>query len=95
MRHLTLTVVLALAALTRGAAADDAARPLEACPSAPPLVLAASEPGSKAVVCCLIDTPEGCTGCGQGSSCVYQKMEEHQCVYVVYGTKCDDASLCR
>ena len=39
---------------------------------------------------CLIDTPEGCTGCDQGDTCVYQQMKEYDCVYIVYGTKCDD-----
>jgi len=50
---------------------------------APPL------PGDEPV-CCLIDTPAGCTGCGKGESCVYQTMSAHQCVLVVYGTRCDD-----
>ncbi len=42
------------------------------------------------LVRCLIDTPEGCTGCDQGDTCVYQQMKEYDCVYIVYGTKCDD-----
>jgi len=40
---------------------------------------------------CLVDTPDGCTGCDQGSSCVYQELPEYDCVYIVYGTKCEDA----
>ena len=45
---------------------------------------------SEELVRCLIDTPEGCTGCDQGDTCVYQQMKEYDCVYIVYGTKCDD-----
>lgn len=43
---------------------------------------------SESLVRCLIDTPDGCTGCDQGDTCVYQQMKEYDCVYVVYGTKC-------
>ena len=46
---------------------------------------------SDKVVRCLVDTPDGCTGCDQGSTCVYKQMKEYDCVYIVYGTKCDDA----
>lgn len=103
MRYLACVLVgtLALALLSTPARADTppvAERPAAACPATAAgsaLVLAASEPGSTEIVCCLIDAPEGCTGCGQGASCVYEKIEEHQCVYVIYGTKCEDASLCK
>ena len=46
---------------------------------------------SDKLVRCLVDTPDGCTGCDQGSTCVYKQMKEYDCVYIVYGTKCDDA----
>lgn len=44
---------------------------------------------SEKLVRCLVDTPDGCTGCDQGATCVYEQMEEYDCVYIVYGTKCD------
>ena len=45
---------------------------------------------SDKLVRCLVDTPDGCKGCDQGSTCVYEQMKEYDCVYIVYGTKCDD-----
>ena len=45
---------------------------------------------SDKLVRCLVDTPDGCSGCDQGSTCVYEQMTEYDCVYVVYGTKCED-----
>ncbi len=45
---------------------------------------------SDKLVRCLIDTPEGCTGCDQGTSCVYQELPEFDCIYIVYGAKCDE-----
>jgi hypothetical protein len=59
------------------------ASPLRVADQAPPL------PGDEPV-CCLIDTPQGCSGCGQGDTCVYQTMSAHECILVVYGTRCDD-----
>ena len=61
----------------------------EAVPSAsqvdnPPDDLKSDQP-----VRCLIDTPEGCTGCDQGASCVYEELPEYDCIYIVYGAKCD------
>jgi len=47
---------------------------------------------SDKLVRCLVDTPDGCTGCDQGSTCVYKQMKEYDCVYIVYGTKCEDAA---
>jgi hypothetical protein len=44
---------------------------------------------SESLVRCLIDTPDGCTGCDQGDTCVYKQMKEYDCVYIVYGTKCE------
>jgi hypothetical protein len=44
---------------------------------------------SDKLVRCLIDTPDGCDGCDKGSSCVYKQMKEYDCVYIVYGTKCE------
>jgi len=44
---------------------------------------------SDKMVRCLVDTPDGCTGCDQGKTCVYKQMKEYDCVYIVYGTKCD------
>ena len=44
---------------------------------------------SEKLVRCLVDTPEGCSGCDQGATCVYKQMKEYDCVYIVYGTKCD------
>ena len=44
---------------------------------------------SEKLVRCLVDTPEGCSGCDQGATCVYQQLKEYDCVYIVYGTKCD------
>jgi hypothetical protein len=44
---------------------------------------------SDKLVRCLVDTPDGCSGCDQGSSCVYQQLPEYDCVYIVYGTKCE------
>ena len=43
---------------------------------------------SESLVRCLVDTPDGCSGCDQGDTCVYQEMKEYDCVYIVYGTKC-------
>jgi len=43
---------------------------------------------SEAMVRCLVDTPDGCSGCDRGDTCVYKQMKEYDCVYVVYGTKC-------
>ncbi|HTO07253.1 MAG TPA: hypothetical protein VMR86_09385 [Myxococcota bacterium] len=43
---------------------------------------------SETLVRCLIDTPDGCSGCDQGDTCVYKQMKEYDCVYIVYGTKC-------
>ena len=45
---------------------------------------------SDKLVRCLIDTPEGCTGCDQGTSCVYQELPEYDCIYIVYGAKCNE-----
>jgi hypothetical protein len=65
-------------------AADAAPSPLlQLADAAPPL------PGDEPV-CCLIDTPQGCSGCGKGDTCVYQTMSAHECILVVYGTRCDD-----
>lgn len=44
---------------------------------------------SDKLVRCLVDTPDGCTGCDQGTTCVYQQMKAYDCVYIVYGTKCE------
>jgi len=44
---------------------------------------------SESLVRCLVDAPDGCTGCDQGDTCVYQQMKEYDCVYIVYGTKCE------
>lgn len=44
---------------------------------------------SEKLVRCLVDAPEGCTGCDQGATCVYQQLKEYDCVYIVYGTKCE------
>ena len=44
---------------------------------------------SDKLVRCLVDTPEGCNGCDQGATCVYKQMKEYDCVYIVYGTKCE------
>jgi hypothetical protein len=43
---------------------------------------------SETLVRCLIDAPDGCSGCDQGDTCVYKQMKEYDCVYIVYGTKC-------
>jgi hypothetical protein len=43
---------------------------------------------SESLVRCLIDAPDGCTGCDRGDTCVYREMKEYDCVYIVYGTKC-------
>jgi hypothetical protein len=43
---------------------------------------------SESLVRCLIDAPDGCTGCDRGDTCVYKQMKEYDCVYIVYGTKC-------
>jgi hypothetical protein len=43
---------------------------------------------SETIVRCLVDTPDGCSGCDQGDTCVYKQMKEYDCVYIVYGTKC-------
>ena len=59
-------------------------------PEADPLDRPPADLRSEELVRCLIDTPEGCTGCDQGDTCVYQQMKEYDCVYIVYGTKCDD-----
>ncbi len=82
------TLAAALVAPRRATAppssdAAAAASPFRLADEAPPL------PGDEPV-CCLIDTPAGCTGCGKGDTCVYQTMSAHQCVLVVYGTRCDD-----
>lgn len=45
---------------------------------------------SETLVRCLIDTPDGCSGCDRGDTCVYQEMKEYDCVYIVYGTKCEN-----
>ena len=68
---------------------------LACAPSAPPPA-AATAPAdhppadiqSDTLVRCLVDTPDGCTGCDQGDTCVYKQMKEYDCVYIVYGTKC-------
>ena len=44
---------------------------------------------SETLVRCLIDAPDGCSGCDQGDTCVYKQMKEYDCVYIVYGTKCE------
>ena len=43
---------------------------------------------SETLVRCLIDAPDGCSGCDRGDTCVYKQMKEYDCVYIVYGTKC-------
>jgi len=45
---------------------------------------------AETLVRCLIDTPDGCSGCDRGDTCVYQQMKEYDCVYIVYGTKCEN-----
>ena len=75
--------VLALAAffaLACAAAAPEA--------PAPPADRPPADLHSEALVRCLVDTPDGCTGCDQGDTCVYKQMKEYDCVYIVYGTKC-------
>ncbi|HTO55990.1 MAG TPA: hypothetical protein VMR50_21585 [Myxococcota bacterium] len=44
---------------------------------------------SEKLVRCLIDSPDGCDGCDKGDTCVYKQMKEYDCVYIVYGTKCE------
>lgn len=94
-RSLVLTTALLGAALAAALVSPAPA------PSPPPLPALAAGPERRLAdeapplpgdepVCCLIDTPEGCTGCGKGDTCVYQTMSAHQCVLVVYGTRCDD-----
>ena len=75
---------LALALLT-GALACAGAAPQSADPpkDSPPADLK-----SETLVRCLIDSPDGCSGCDQGDTCVYKQMKEYDCVYIVYGTKC-------
>jgi hypothetical protein len=58
--------------------------------SAPPArVDPPAEVKSETLVRCLVDSPDGCTGCDKGDTCVYQQMKEYDCVYIVYGTKCE------
>jgi len=96
-RSLVLTTALLGAALAAALVSPAPA------PSPPPLTAPAAGPERRLrladeapplpgdePVCCLIDTPEGCTGCGKGDTCVYQTMSAHECVLVVYGTRCDD-----
>jgi hypothetical protein len=45
---------------------------------------------SETLVRCLIDAPDGCSGCDRGDTCVYKQMKEYDCVYIVYGTKCEN-----
>ena len=66
-----------------------------AAPATPPMSAPAQDhpPAdlhSLTLVRCLIDTPDGCTGCDRGDTCVYQQMKEYDCVYIVYGTKCEN-----
>jgi hypothetical protein len=56
--------------------------------TAPPVDHPPADLKSEALVRCLVDTPDGCTGCDQGDTCVYKQMKEYDCVYIVYGTKC-------
>jgi hypothetical protein len=44
---------------------------------------------TETLVRCLIDAPDGCSGCDRGDTCVYKQMKEYDCVYIVYGTKCE------
>ena len=80
---------LALALLLAACAAP-------ATPSAPPTSPPAAQDHppadlrSETLVRCLIDTPDGCTGCDRGDTCVYKQMKEYDCVYIVYGTKCEN-----
>ncbi|HXZ86755.1 MAG TPA: hypothetical protein VEI82_14835 [Myxococcota bacterium] len=81
MVRVRLLPILALAAL---ACADPTA------PAPVPVDHPPADLKSEALVRCLVDAPEGCSGCDQGQSCVYKQMKEYDCVYVVYGTKCAD-----
>ena len=76
---------IALAALlcALACAGGKSAAPADPPPDAPPADL-----HSETLVRCLIDTPDGCSGCDQGDTCVYKQMKEYDCVYIVYGTKC-------
>jgi hypothetical protein len=78
---------LALAVLLAACAAPAAPPPTSAAPAQdhPPADLR-----SETLVRCLIDTPDGCTGCDRGDTCVYKQMKEYDCVYIVYGTKCEN-----
>ncbi len=57
-------------------------------PSTPTRVEPPADVKSDSLVRCLVDSPDGCSGCDQGDTCVYQQLSEWDCVYVVYGTKC-------
>ncbi len=74
MRKLALAGLLAACAVATGPAQDH-----------PPADLR-----SETLVRCLIDTPDGCSGCDRGDTCVYKQMKEYDCVYIVYGTKCEN-----
>ena len=95
-----MAVALTLGAAVLGCTATTSARENENATQPIPAAEAERETGqfdrppadlrSEELVRCLIDTPEGCTGCDQGDACVYQQMKEYDCVYIVYGTKCED-----
>jgi hypothetical protein len=57
-------------------------------PADPPRDAPPADLKSETLVRCLVDAPDGCTGCDQGDTCVYKQMKEYDCVYIVYGTKC-------
>jgi hypothetical protein len=75
MRKLSLAAFLVLSACAAPAAAPTQDHP-------------PADLKTETLVRCLIDTPDGCSGCDQGDTCVYKQMKEYDCVYIVYGTKC-------
>jgi hypothetical protein len=84
MKKLALAVLLAACAPSAPAPAP---APVSApvVPDHPPADLQ-----TETLVRCLIDTPDGCTGCDAGDTCVYKQMKAYDCVYIVYGTKCEN-----
>jgi hypothetical protein len=77
---------LLVAWLALGCASPASEPPVAAAPADHP----PADLKSDKLVRCLVDTPDGCSGCDQGDTCVYQQLKEYDCVYVVYGTKCGD-----
>lgn len=78
--RIAVAILLGVAACAGGAP-----KPQDPSRDAPPADLK-----TETLVRCLIDAPDGCSGCDRGDTCVYKQMKEYDCVYIVYGAKCEN-----